>query len=154
MVLFTLQLYTRNCVLYKKILRKKKSSKIIQSWYWSLIFEILFSKRHLIHPLYSILVCQAILILSFICQCKKKHDSCEWCIHIRFTRGTVDWVCCLNKPSLWFCLQFEEIFVELKENFEDLLAFNHLRVITSLAKAACQLKTCQMKLVKVRSAQD
>ncbi|XP_011436179.3 nucleolar protein 9 [Magallana gigas] len=44
--------------------------------------------------------------------------------------------------------QFEEIFVELKENFEDILAFNHLRVITSLAKAACQLKTCQMKLVK------
>ena len=46
--------------------------------------------------------------------------------------------------------QFEDIFMELKENFEDLLAFNHLRVITSLAKVSCKFQTCQMKLVKVR----
>ncbi|XP_061188814.1 nucleolar protein 9-like [Saccostrea echinata] len=44
--------------------------------------------------------------------------------------------------------QFEDIFMELKENFEDVLAFNHLRIISSLAKASLKLKTCQMKLVK------
>lgn len=53
-----------------------------------------------------------------------------------------------------FVHQFEDMFKELKENFEDILAFNHLRIITSLAKASHQLKTCQMKLVKVTKIFD